>query len=183
MSLEHLPTRLAGLVHLAPTVHADARGFFVETYSREAYRIVGITADFIHDGHSRSSRGTIRGLHYRRRAGQAKLIRVVRGRIWDVAVDIRPDSVTFGQWEAVELDDEAHRQLFVPAGFAHGFCVLSDVADVAYKVNTPYDANEERGIAWNDPDVAIPWPIEEPSLSHRDQQNPHLAAVLPDLRG
>ena len=179
MSLARLPTRLEGLIHLAPTVHSDERGFFVETYSREAYREAGIAADFVQDNHSRSLRGTLRGLHYQRRPGQAKLIRTVRGRIWDVAVDIRPSSPTFGQWEAVELDDQSHGQLYLPVGFAHGFCVLSDVADVVYKVSAPYDPREERGIAWNDTALAISWPCDEPNLSARDQANPPLLAVPP----
>lgn len=177
MSLERLPTRLDGLVLLAPAVHADERGFFVETYSREAYRDAGVAVDFVQDNHSRSGRGTLRGLHYQRRPGQAKLVRAARGRIWDVAVDIRPASPTFGQWEAFELDDESHRQLFVPVGFAHGFCVLSDVADVAYKVSAPYDGAEERGIAWDDPHVGVRWPIDHPILSDRDRSNPRLADV------
>ena len=179
MTLERLPTRLEGLILLEPAVHADERGFFVETYGRDAYRDVGIDVEFVQDNHSRSGRGTLRGLHYQRRPGQAKLVRAARGRIWDVAVDIRPGSSTFGQWEAVELDDESHRQLFVPVGFAHGFCVLSDVADVTYKVSSPYDGAEERGVAWDDPVIGIPWPVDVPILSDRDRSNPRLADVPP----
>lgn len=172
--VERLATRLEGLVLVAPSVHADARGFFVETYSHDAYRAAGIDGEFVQDNHSRSGIGTLRGMHYQRRPGQGKLVRVARGRIWDVAVDIRRGSPTFGQWEAHELDDESHRQLFVPVGFAHGFCVLSDVADVTYKVTAPYDAAEERGIAWDDPDIGIEWPVAEPILSARDRSNPRL---------
>lgn len=175
MTLERLPTRLEGLVHLQPAVHGDERGFFVETYSREAYAAVGVDSEFVQDNHSRSSRGALRGLHYQRRPGQAKLVRAARGSIWDVVVDIRPSSPTFGQFEAFELDDVAHRQLFVPIGFAHGFCVLSEVADVTYKVSSPYDGAEERGIAWDDPAVGIPWPVTEPILSDRDRSNPPLS--------
>ena len=180
--VEPRPARLAGLVLLAPAVHADDRGFFVETYARDAYRAAGVDADFVQDNHSRSGRDTLRGLHYQRRPGQAKLVRAARGRIWDVAVDIRPDSPTFGEWEAFELDDEAHHQLFVPIGFAHGFCVLSDVADVTYKVTAPYDAGEERGIAWDDTDIGVRWPVGEPLLSPRDRSNPRLADLsAPEL--
>jgi dTDP-4-dehydrorhamnose 3,5-epimerase len=175
--VERLTTRLEGLVLVAPSVHGDDRGFFVETYSRDDYRAAGIGGEFVQDNHSRSAHGTLRGLHYQRRPGQGKLVRVARGRIWDVAVDIRRSSATFGQWEAQELDDESHRQLFVPVGFAHGFCVLSDVADVTYKVTAPYDAAEERGIAWDDPDIGIEWPVAEPILSDRDRSNPRLAEL------
>ena len=178
MSLDRLPTRLEGLVHLVPKVHADERGFFVETYSRDAYRHAGVAVDFVQDNLSRSVRDTLRGLHYQRHPGQAKLIRAVRGRIWDVAVDIRPDSTTFGQWEALELDDESHHQLFVPVGFAHGFCVLSDVADVAYKVSAPYNSSEERGLAWDDPAIGITWPVADPILSSRDRANPFLESLF-----
>ena len=177
MTLERLSTRLDGLVLLEPAVHADDRGFFLETYGRDAYRAAGVDIEFVQDNHSRSARGTLRGLHYQRRPGQAKLVRAARGRIWDVAVDIRPDSPTFGDWEAVELDDVEHRQLFVPVGFAHGFSVLSDVADVTYKVSSPYDAAEERGIAWDDPALGIPWPVPEPRLSQRDRGHPRLAEL------
>ncbi len=175
--IERLPTRLDGLVLLAPSVHGDERGFFVETYARGPYRAAGVDVEFVQDNHSRSSRATLRGLHHQRRPGQGKLVRAARGRIWDVAVDIRAGSPTFGEWEAFELDDESHRQLFVPVGFAHGFCVLSDVADVAYKVTAPYDASEERGIAWDDPAIGIRWPIDDPILSPRDRSNPRLADV------
>lgn len=180
-TLQRLPTRLDGLVLIQPMVHADARGFFVETYGREASRAVGIDVDFVQDNHSRSSRDALRGLHYQRRPGQAKLVRAARGAIWDVVVDIRPDSPTFGDFEAFELDDVTHRQLFVPIGFAHGFCVLSEVADVAYKVSSPFDGGEERGIAWDDPALAIPWPVPDPILSERDRRNPILAEAVPDL--
>ncbi len=180
MSVDRLPTRLDGLIHLVPTVHADDRGFFVETYSHDVYRHAGVGVDFVQDNHSRSGPGTLRGLHYQRRPGQAKLIRAVRGRIWDVAVDIRPASPTFGQWEAIELDDQSHHQLFVPVGFAHGFCVLSEVADVAYKVSAPYDGSEERGLAWDDPEIGIAWPVADPILSSRDRANPNLATVSPE---
>ncbi len=175
--LQRLPTRLDGLVLLEPAVHGDERGFFVETYGREAYQAAGISVEFVQDNHSRSSRGALRGLHYQRRPGQAKLVRAARGSIWDVAVDIRVGSPTFGEFEAFELDDVTHRQLFVPIGFAHGFSVLSEVADVTYKVSSPYDGSEERGVAWDDPKLAIPWPAATPLLSERDRLNPTLASI------
>ena len=167
-------TRLKGLVVIEPQVHADERGFFVETYSRDRYRSAGIDADFVQDNHSRSGRGTLRGLHFQIGAGQPKLVRVARGLIWDVAVDVRRNSPTFGEYEAVELDDQNHRQLFVPVGFAHGFCVLSEIADVVYRVGSYYDPELERGLAWDDPNVAVPWPVDDPVLSARDRQNPAL---------
>jgi dTDP-4-dehydrorhamnose 3,5-epimerase len=181
MSVERLPTRLDGLVLLQPAVHGDARGFFVETFIRDEYREAGIHVEFVQDNHSRSGAGTLRGLHFQRRPGQAKLVRAARGTIWDVVVDIRPGSPTLGQYEAFELDDVSHRQLFVPVGFAHGFFVVSEVADVTYKVTSPYDPAEEFGIAWDDPAIGIPWPTDAPLLSERDRNNPTLDVVMADL--
>jgi dTDP-4-dehydrorhamnose 3,5-epimerase len=166
--------RLPGLVVIRPQVHADARGFFVETYHRDRYRELGIDADFVQDNHSRSTRGTLRGLHYQAVPGQAKLVRVVRGRVWDVAVDLRRSSPTFGQWEAFELDDVAHHQLYIPIGFAHGYVALSDEVDFAYKVGSYYDPGQERGIAWDDPVIGVAWPVSEPLVSDRDRSNPTL---------
>ncbi len=173
-----LPTRLGGLVLIEPDAFADERGFFLETFNARGHAELGITATFVQDNHSRSVGGTIRGLHFQVNPGQAKLVHVVRGRIWDVAVDIRRDSPTFGQWEGFELDDVDHRQVFVPVGFAHGFCALSDVADVCYKVTSYYDPQLERGIAWDDPTLSITWPTEHPHLSDRDRRNPTLAEAL-----
>lgn len=169
-----LPTRLEGLVLVEPDVFPDERGFFLETFNAPRYAAHGILETFVQDNHSRSVRDTIRGLHYQAPPGQAKLVGVARGRIWDVALDIRRGSPTFGEWEAFELDDAAHRQLFIPVGFAHGFCVLSEVADVTYKVSSVYDPTLERGIAWDDPALAIPWPAKQPRVSERDQRNPRL---------
>jgi dTDP-4-dehydrorhamnose 3,5-epimerase len=169
-------TTLRGLLLLEPDVHRDERGFFLETY-RPDFAALGITANFVQDNHSRSARGTVRGLHYQASPGQAKLVRVARGRIFDVAVDIRDGSPTFGQWEAFVLDDVAHHQLFVPVGFAHGFCVTSAVADVCYKVSSPYDPAQERGLAWDDETLAISWPTKHPQLSDRDRHNPSLVAL------
>ena len=182
-ALTRLETRLEGLVLLAPAVHGDQRGFFVETFRRDEYAAMGISPTFFQDNHSRSVHGTLRGMHYQRRPGQAKLVRCARGRIWDVVVDIRPASPSFAEWEAFELDDVEHRQLFVPVGFAHGFCVLSDVADVTYKVSSPYAPAEERGIAWDDERLGITWPLCDPIVSERDRVNPTLTAAEPELRG
>ncbi len=173
-----LPTRLEGLLLVEPDVFSDERGFFVETFSRPRFSAAGISTDFVQDNHSRSVRDTIRGLHYQADPGQAKLVRVARGRVWDVAVDIRRDSPAVGRWEAFELDDVEHRQLYVPVGFAHGFCVLSEVADVCYKVSSAYDPELERGLAWDDPTVGITWPVASPLLSARDRQNPPIAEAL-----
>jgi dTDP-4-dehydrorhamnose 3,5-epimerase len=161
---------LPGLKLLKPRVFRDERGFFIETYSAPRYREAGIDATFVQDNHSRSTRGTLRGLHFQSTPGQAKLIRVATGSIFDVAVDVRPGSPTFGKWYGATLDAEEHAQMFVPIGFAHGFCVTSDVADVVYKVSSVYDAKTETGIRWNDPDIGVSWPIPEPLLSARDQQ-------------
>jgi dTDP-4-dehydrorhamnose 3,5-epimerase len=177
-----LPTKLDGLVLVEPEVHGDARGFLVETYSAERWRELGIEVEFVQDNHSRSRAGILRGLHFQTSPGQAKLVRCTRGRIWDVAVDLRRDSPTYRRWEGYELDDERHRQLFVPVGFAHGFCVLSDVADVAYKLSSPYDPETEAGFAWDDPDVGVEWPISEPEVSERDRNAARLAELAPELR-
>ena len=176
-----VPTRLDGPVLVEPEVHGDARGFLVETYSADSWRELGVAVDFVQDNHSRSRAGILRGLHFQTSPGQAKLVRCVRGRIWDVAVDLRRDSPTYGEWEGYQLDDEGHRQLFVPVGFAHGFCVLSDVADVTYKLSSLYDPATEAGIAWDDPDVAVEWPISDPELSERDRAAPRLAELAPEL--
>ncbi len=174
-------TRISGPILLEPRVFADGRGFFFESFRRDAYRAAGIDDDFIQDNHSRSMQGTIRALHFQTDPGQAKLVRVARGRAWDVVVDIRRSSPTFGQWESFELDDESHLQLYVPIGFAHGFCALTDVVDFVYKVGSYYDPATERGIAWDDPDLAIPWPTDDPIVSERDRQNATLARIKEDL--
>ena len=178
---ESLPTKLDGVVLLEPAVHGDARGFMVETYRRDAWAELGVEAEFVQHNHSRSSRGTLRGLHFQTEPGQAKLVRCPRGRIVDVAVDLRRGSPTYGQWEAHELDDVRHRQLYVPVGFGHGFAVLSDVADVAYQLSSLYDPATEAGIAWDDPDVAVEWPVEDPLLSERDKAAPRLAEIADTL--
>lgn len=166
---------------LEPEVHGDERGFLVETFSAAAWAELGVADEFVQDNHSRSRANILRGLHFQTAPGQAKLVRCLRGRVWDVAVDLRRDSPTYGQWEGHELDDVLHRQLFVPAGFAHGFCVLSDVADVHYKLSSYYDPATEAGIAWDDPDVGVEWPIAEPQLSARDTSAPRLSEIAADL--
>lgn len=160
---------LQGLKLVQPQVFGDARGFFLETYSAPRYAEAGIHTVFVQDNHSLSVKNTLRGLHYQSSPGQAKLVRVSRGRIWDVAVDIRPQSKTFGRWHGLELDDDKREQLYVPVGFAHGFCVLSDVAEVQYKVSTPYDAQTECALRYDDADLQLAWPIDAPLLSARDQ--------------
>lgn len=171
-----LELELAGLRLVEPNVHADARGFFLETWAEARYGDAGIECAFVQDNHSRSTRGTLRGLHYQSSPGQAKLVRAATGRIFDVAVDLRPGSPTFGKWQAVELDDERHQQLFVPVGFAHGFCVLSEVADVTYRVSAAYDPAAERTLAWDDPELGIAWPVRAPLLSPRDREGESFAS-------
>lgn len=178
---KRLETKLDGLVLLEPQVFGDDRGFFVETFSRDAWAELGVDTEFVQHNHSRSGKGILRGLHFQTSPGQAKLLRCPRGSIFDVAVDLRKGSPTYGQWEGYVLDDENHRQLFVPVGFAHGFCVLSDVADVTYLVSSVYDPETEAGIRWDDPQVAVDWPVENPQLSQRDIDAPTLAEVAHDL--
>ena len=176
-----LETEIDGLVPLEPEVHGDKRGFLVETFSEKGWRELGVEVEFVQDNHSRSGRGILRGLHFQTSPGQAKLVRCLRGKIWDVAVDLRRDSPTYGKWEGHELDDEAHRQLLVPVGFAHGFCVLSEIADVHYKLSSYYDPATEAGIAWDDPEVGVEWPIADPQLSERDRTAPRLSEIADEL--
>ena len=179
--MERLPTRLDGLVLLAPTAFGDERGFFVETYREELWAQHGVPTTFVQDNHSRSRRGTVRGIHFQTHPGQGKLVRCARGRVLDVVVDLRRGSPTFGEWETVELDDERHLQLWIPIGFGHGFCVLSDVADFAYKCTNPYDPATEAGIRFDDPDVGIEWPDVELVYSERDRSAPRLAEIAGEL--
>lgn len=176
-----LPTKLDGVVLVEPQVHGDSRGFFLETYARGEWQGLGVDAEFVQQNHSRSSRGTLRGLHFQTAPGQAKLLRCARGAILDVAVDLRRDSATYGRWEAHVLDDERHHQLFVPIGFAHGFVVLSEVADVCYQVSSLYDPATEAGIAWDDPEIGVDWQVAEPLLSARDKEAPRLAEIADSL--
>lgn len=183
--MQTLPSRLHGPSVLEPKVFADDRGFFVETYRREWHQQAGIPADdlFIQDNHSRSSRGVVRGMHFHIGPGVAKLVRCARGTVVDVIVDLRQGSPTYGEWEGWELSEQNMRVLYVPVGFAHGFCVLSEVADLMYKQTAYYSPEVERGIAWDDPDVAIEWPLprEQLHVSERDRTAPRLAEVASEL--
>jgi dTDP-4-dehydrorhamnose 3,5-epimerase len=180
-SVQALETRLDGPVLIQAEAHGDARGFFVETYRRSLYASLGIHDSFVQDNQSRSSHGVLRGMHFQVEPGQAKLVRCARGSIFDVVVDIRRGSPTFGEWEGFELSDENARQIYVPVGFAHGFCVTSDVADVAYKVSSYYDPAFESGIAYDDPEVGIEWPDLDLQVSDRDASAPPLSRVADQL--
>lgn len=175
-----LATQLDGPRLLAPSVHGDDRGFFVETFRAETLAELGVTTTFVQDNHSRSRRGIVRGMHFQ--PGQAKLVRCARGAILDIVVDIRAGSPQFGRWEGVVLDDERHHQLLCPDGFAHGFCVLSEVADVTYKVSAYWDPARESGFAYDDPAVGIEWPADVELLaSARDRAAPALAEIAGEL--
>lgn len=174
--MRRLATRLEGPALLEPAVHGDERGFFQETYRRQALAELGIHEDWVQHNHSRSRRGVLRGMHFQ--PGMAKLVRCARGSIVDVVVDIRPESPTFGRWEAFELDDRTHRQVYCPDRFAHGFCVLSDVADVVYLCSTYYAPEHEAGFRYDDPDVGIEWPAGvEYETSARDRAAPRLGEL------
>lgn len=171
-----IPVEPKGLVLIEPILRRDDRGFFLERFQAERFWSFGLPTDFVQDNHSRSMAGVLRGLHYQRSPAQGKLVGVTRGRIWDIAVDLRADSPTFGKSFGIELSDEDGRQLWIPPGFAHGFCVLGSVpADVVYKVDAPYRAEGESGIHWADPELAIAWPVERPILSERDASLPSFA--------
>jgi dTDP-4-dehydrorhamnose 3,5-epimerase len=169
--LTAVATFLPGIILVQPRVHADKRGFFLESYVKEKYENIGIRENFVQDNHSFSTKGTLRGLHFQEGEGQAKLVRVTRGEVFDVAVDIRPNSPTFGNWIGIHLSDKNHKQIYIPVGFAHGFCVLSDEAEVLYKCSSNYCPEKEKGIMWNDQDIGIVWPIKKPVLSERDKNN------------
>jgi dTDP-4-dehydrorhamnose 3,5-epimerase len=179
--IEFLETAIPEVLIVEPVVHDDPRGFFLETYHEDKYRRGGIDVRFVQDNHSRSSKGTLRGLHAQHTKPQGKLVRAIAGTVWDVAVDIRRGSPTFKRWVAAELSADNFRQLWIPPGFAHGFCVLSAIAEVEYKCTAFYDRDDEITIAWNDPEIAIRWPIAEPLLSTRDAAAPRLAEILQRL--
>lgn len=170
-----IEANLPGVLIFEPRVFGDQRGFFLETYSEHRYREAGLSERFVQDNHSRSRKGVLRGLHYQLQQTQGKLVGVTRGAVFDVAVDIRRGSPTFGCWTGVVLDDSNHRQIYLPPGFAHGFCVLSDEADFVYKCTDYYYPQSEQGIVWNDPDIGIDWPNQDFFLSERDAGNPRLA--------
>jgi dTDP-4-dehydrorhamnose 3,5-epimerase len=174
-------TELPGVLVVEADVWRDQRGFFLETYHAPKFKALGISATFVQDNHSRSTRGTLRGLHLQVSRPQAKLIRVIAGEIFDVAVDVRRGSPTFGRWVGIPLSAESFRQVYVPEGFAHGFAVTSDIADVVYKCTEVYDPAGEVSILWNDPELAIGWPVSSPVLSDRDRSAPPIAQVVDRL--
>jgi len=181
--MKRLDTRLDGPILLEPRVIGDERGFFCETYRRGIFSELGIPEEMVQDNHSRSGKGIVRGMHFQIGQGAAKLVRCARGGIVDVMVDIRRGSPTFGEWEAFELTEDNMRSVYCPVGFAHGFCVISDVADVMYKQSNYYADETERGIAYNDPDVGVEWPlpVEELIPSNRDATAPRLRDIEADL--
>lgn len=176
-----IDTELKGVVIVEPAVFEDPRGYFLETYHAGRYAEGGIRGPFVQDNFSHSVRGTLRGLHYQLERAQGKLVMALEGRIYDVAADIRKGSPTFGRWVGVELSGENKRQLYIPPGFAHGFCVLSDTADVLYKCTDVYSQKDERGIIWNDPALAIAWPVTTPLLSDKDRAYKRLSEMDGDL--
>lgn len=179
--MRRIETSLSGLVVIEPVVHGDERGFFVESFRASALAQMGIHDRWVQDNHSRSTRGVVRGMHFALLPGQAKLIRCPRGAIVDVCVDIRRGSPTYGRWDAIELDDRGMRMLYIPVGFAHGYCVTSDVADVIYKCSHYYDPALEREISVSDPDIGIEWPVAMPTLSKRDRDAPMLREIADTL--
>ena len=181
--MRFLSTELPGVVLIEPDIHLDGRGFFLETYQAEKCRAGGIDGPFVQDNHSRSVEGTLRGLHLQVRRPQGKLVRAIEGEIFDVAVDVRRGSPTFGRWVGVTISAENFRQSYIPPGFAHGFAVVSPIAQVEYKCTDLYDPAHELGVAWNDPAIGIAWPIAQPVLSARDRHNPPLASLLDRLPG
>ena len=175
MSIRVVETGLAGLLLIEPQCFRDDRGFFQETFQAQRYRAAGIVDEFVQDNHSRSRRGVLRGLHFTVQHPQAQIVTVMRGKIFDAAVDLRKSSPTFGRWFGIELSDEGpQRQIYMAPGFAHGFCVLSEIADLHYKVGRRYDCDDEGGLLWNDADVGIRWPIEKPIVSVRNSAYPTL---------
>jgi dTDP-4-dehydrorhamnose 3,5-epimerase len=181
MSLRSVKTRLPGVLIIEPNVFEDNRGFLLETYHHRKYAEAGIGIPFVQDNHSHSRKGTLRGLHYQLRHPQDRLVYVVTGEIFDVAVDIRHGSSTFGHWAGVTLSQENKRQIFLPKGFAHGFCVLSETADVIYKCSDFYTPGDDLGIYWADPDIGIEWPVKDPVLSEKDTRNPRLKELPEDM--
>jgi dTDP-4-dehydrorhamnose 3,5-epimerase len=175
------PTKIPDVLIIEPKVYEDERGFFFESYSQKVFQRHGIHLTFVQDNHSRSVKNTLRGLHYQINPGQFKLVRVVLGEVFDVAVDIRFGSPTYGKWVGIYLSAANKRQLLIPKGFAHGFCVTSDVAEFEYKCSNFYSPQDERGIIWNDPDLAIEWPLDQPLLSQKDNNNPLFRSIKRDF--
>ena len=181
MSLKFTEKSLLGVILIEPHVHEDERGFFLETYHYKKYSETGIDHPFVQDNHSHSKQGTIRGLHYQLHHPQGKIVYVVSGEIFDVAVDIRRGSPTFGQWAGTILSETNKHQIYIPEGFAHGYCVLSSTTDVLYKCTDLYNPEDERGILWSDPTLDITWPVEHPTLSEKDTKNPKLKEIPENL--
>lgn len=175
MPFDFIETDIPAVILIRPKIFSDARGLFVEMYKHSDFVKAGITDDFVQDNLSRSRKGTLRGLHYQTNPGaQAKLVRCSKGRIFDVAVDIRKGSPYYGSWVGVDLSEEDYSMLYIPRGFAHGFVALSDHAEVIYKCSSEYSPAHDRGIIWNDPDIGIEWPLREPILSEKDMRHPNL---------
>ena len=181
MTLKCTEKSLPGVFLIEPMVFEDDRGFFLETYHEKKYPEAGIDKPFVQDNHSHSCRGTIRGLHYQLKNPQGKLVYVIRGEVFDVAVDIRRGSSTFGQWTGTILSEKNKHQLFIPEGFAHGLCVISETADVLYKCTDLYAPGDEYGILWSDPVIGVDWPVENPVLSEKDAESPRLMDVPEEL--
>lgn len=180
MKVTHCP--LEGVLLIEPEVFCDSRGFFLESFEEDRYRAHGIQERFVQDNHSRSVKNVLRGLHFTRTRPQAQLLTIMRGHIFDVVVDVREGSRTFGQWFGTELSDEGPRQVYMPHGFAHGFCVLSEYADLHYKVSQLYEAGDEGGIRWDDADIGIDWPIHAPLVSDRDKSHPNLGNIFAPIQ-
>lgn len=177
--MQVIDTKIDGVKIIQPTVFSDTRGFFMETFEKRRFQdMLDIDLDFVQDNYSRSSRGVLRGLHYQDIKPQGKLVRVVRGEVYDVAVDIRPDSPTFGKWEGIVLSEENKTQLWIPPGLAHGFVVLSEIADFEYKCTDYYSPEHERCLMWNDPDVGVAWPVRHPVLSEKDKNGKFLRELI-----
>jgi dTDP-4-dehydrorhamnose 3,5-epimerase len=181
MAVKYAKTSLPGVLIIEPVAFKDDRGFFLEVHHQKKYAEGGIEETFVQDNHSHSKHGVLRGLHYQRRYPQGKLVCVIAGEIFDVAVDIRRGSPTFGKWEGIYLSSDNNRQIFVPEGFAHGFCVVSETADVLYKCTDFYNSDDEFGILWSDPTIGIAWPVASPILSSKDNQYPKLTEIAEDF--
>ena len=179
--MERIDTSLPGVFLIRPKIFSDARGFFFESYHQKRFLDLGISAQFVQDNHSKSMKGVLRGLHYQLKSPQAKLCRVIQGEVFDVAVDIRRSSTSFGKWVGVILSSENKEQIFIPKGFAHGFLVLSETAEFLYKCDEFYNPDDEKGVVWNDPIIGINWGVSEPILSAKDKAYPHLSKILPSL--
>ena len=178
--MKFTPLEIPDVILVEPDVFGDARGFFTETYHAGKYTAGGVGGPFVQDNFSLSRRGVLRGLHFQRRNPQGKLVFVARGEVFDVAVDVRRSSPTFGKWVGRMLNDQNHHQMWIPPGFAHGFCVMSDEVEFLYKCTELYDPSSDGGIAWNDPDIGVVWPLAEPALSAKDLKLPRLREVPPD---